>query len=359
LPGRAADDIAVEALVLALADSGLDKSDLDGLITARSYGGSGIDTAIGRLAGLNPRYSATLDYGTCNFSLHLAAMAIMSGLATTVALTYGTNQRTAGNRFSGSAGDGNAAGEPHGFFNIAGQAAMAFRRHQHLHGTTEEQLGHIAVTARGYAQHNPSAVFRTPLSIEDYLAAPYLVEPLRRADLCMISDGGVGLIVTSAERARDLSPHPIYLLGMDQVTGLRQLQNQDNLMRPWIRGLADRIYPRAGLDRADIDVLFIQDPTSVWVLQMLEWYGFCDVGEGGAFVAAGNLGPTGSIPTNTNGGQLAESYMWGWMHLVEAVRQLRSTAGPRQIAGATFAQYCSTKGFEKAASSILGTEVPS
>ena len=98
---------------------------------------------------------------------------------------------------------------------------MAFRRHAHLYGTTEEQLGHIAVTAREYAALNPAAVFRTPLSIEDYLARPYLVEPLRRPDLCMISDGGVSLIVTSAERARELRPDPVYLLGMAQPPGLR------------------------------------------------------------------------------------------------------------------------------------------
>ena len=174
----------------------------------------------------------------------------------------------------------------------------------------------------------------------------------------MISDGGACLIVTSAERARELRPDPVYLLGMAQTTGLRQFENDDNLMRPWIRDLAATVYDRAGLDRADIDVLFLQDPTSVWVLQMLEWFGFCGLGEAGPFVAAGNLRLDGAIPTNTNGGQLSESYMWGWLHLVEAVRQLRGEAGPRQVAGARFAQYASTKGFEKAACSVIGTEVP-
>ena len=358
LPGRTADDISIEALRLALADAGLTKDDLDGLITGKSYGGTGIDTTVGRLAGLNPRYSATLDYGTCNFSLHLAAMAITSGLASTVALTYGTNQRTSGHRFEATAGDSGGPHEPYGFFNIAGPAAMAFRRHAHLYGTTEEQLGHIVVTAREYAAINPAAVFRTPLSIEDYLAKPYLVEPLRRPDLCMISDGGVSLVVTSAERARELRSDPVYLLAMAQTTGLRQFQNEDNLMRPWIRDLAETVYGRAGLTREDIDVLFVQDPTSVWVLQMLEWFGFCEVGEAGPFVAAGNLRLDGAIPTNTNGGQLSESYMWGWLHLVEAVRQLRGVAGPRQVGGARFAQYSSTKGFEKASCSVIGTVVP-
>jgi acetyl-CoA acetyltransferase len=116
------------------------------------------------------------------------------------------------------------------------------------------------------------------------------------------------------------------------------------------------VYAAAGVAPADIDALYIQDPTSVWVLQMLEWYGFCGIGEGGPFVAEGHTRLGGSIPVNTNGGQLSESYMWGWLHLVEAVRQLRGECGPRQVPGARLVQHCSTKTFQKAASSILGTE---
>jgi acetyl-CoA acetyltransferase len=357
-PGRGADEIAVEAFGLALADAGLRKSDVDGLITCRSYGGAGIDSEIGRLAGLNPRYSATLDYGTCNFSLHLAVMAISAGLAETVAIMYGTNQRTAGHRFSAGAGAGASLYEPHGFVNIAGPAAMAFQRHAHLYGTTQEQLGHVAVNQRHNAQLNPLAIFTKDLSIEDYLATPYLVEPLRRPDVCMISDGGAALIVTSAGRATHLRPPPVYVLGMDQVTGLRLYQNPDNLLRPWIRSLGDAIYTRAGIERRDVDLLYVQDPVSVYVLQMLEWFGFCEVGESGPFVASGHTALGGSLPVNTNGGQLSEAYMWGWLHLTEAVRQLRGECGERQVAGATVAQYCSAKAFEKAAVSVLSTAVP-
>lgn len=359
LPGRSADEIGVEALVLALADSALDKSDIDGLITCKSYGGFGIDTEIGRSAGLNPRYSATLDYGTCNFSLHLATMAITAGLATTVALVYGTNQRTAGHRFAAAAGSQASSLELHGFHNIAGQAAMAFQRHRALYGTTEEQLGWVAVTERQHARLNPAAIFTDLLSIEDYLAQPYLVEPLRRPDLCMISDGGASLIVTDARRLPLGPQRPVYVLGIDQVTGLRQYQNPDNLLRPWVRSMAQPVFDRAGISRDDIDVLFIQDPTSVWVCQMLEWFGYCGAGESGPFVAEGRISlDGGDIPVNTNGGQLSEAYMWGWLHLCEAVRQLRGTCGQRQVADARFAQYCSTKGFEKAATTVLGTEVP-
>jgi acetyl-CoA acetyltransferase len=161
------------------------------------------------------------------------------------------------------------------------------------------------------------------------------------------------LIVTSAERARSMKKPPVYIMGMAENTGLRFFQNDDQLLRPFIREVADRVYPAAGVTQKDIDVLYIQDPTSVWPLQMLEWYGFCGLGEGGEFIQNGRIGLGGELPLNTNGGQLSESYMWGWLHIPEAVRQLRGEAGPRQVAGAEIAQYCSTMAFQKAASTIL------
>lgn len=355
LPGKTADGIAVDAFRLALADAGIDKSQVDGLITCRSFGGSGVDVEVGALAGINPRFSATLDYGTCNFSLHLAVMAVVTGLATTVALMYGTNQRSAGNRFSEPAGNEDFLA-PYGFFNIAGPAALAFHRHQHLYGTTEAQLGEIAVASREHARLNPAAIFRDPLSIEDYLASRYIVRPLRRPDLCMISDGGACLIVTATDRAAAHPQSPVRVMGMAQTSALRGFQNDDQLLRPWIADVANRIYAAAGVAQSEVDVLYIQDPTSIWILQMLEWYGFCPIGEGGAFLEDGRIRIGGELPVNTNGGQLSESYMWGWLHLAEAVRQLRGDCGERQVPGATVAQYCSTMAFSKAASTILASE---
>jgi acetyl-CoA acetyltransferase len=354
LLGRSSDEIAAEAFSLAVADAGLTKSDIDGLVTC-SRSGAGTDIAMGLLLGLNPAYSATLNYGTCNFSIHLAAMVISAGLASTVALTYGTNVRTSKYRF-GLVPDRHNMQAPHGFQHVAGPAALALRRHQYLYGTTEEQFGHIAVNQRANAAKNPMAIFREPLSMEEYLASPYLVEPLRRLDVTMSSDGGVALVMTSRERAEELATRPVHLLGMAETTALRDLQIDDHLMRPWLKDVADRVYLDAGLGPADIDVLFIQDPTAVWVLQMLEWFGFCPVGEAGPFLAEGHTRLDGTIPVNTNGGQLSESYMWGWLHVVELVRQLRGAAGDRQVKGAEVGMYCSTMAFQKGAASIFGVE---
>ncbi|BBZ31221.1 thiolase (plasmid) [Mycolicibacterium madagascariense] len=355
IPGISADELAVEALRITLRDNRIDKSEIDGLITCKSFGGYGIDTDIGRLAGLNPAYSATLDYGTCNFSLHLACAAIQAGLASVVAITYGTIQRSAGNRFTAPLGRPDEA-SVYGFLNVAGPAGMAFRRHQKLYGTTEADLAEIAVSQRRYAQRNPLAIFQTPLSVQEYLDAPYLVEPLRRADLCMISDGGACLIVADAQKARELSDRPVYVQGIAQQTGLRDKQNADQWLRPWIGQVAERIYPAAGIDRDAVDALYIQDPTSVWVMQMLEWYGFVEPGGVGEAFRNGDIGFGGALPLNTNGGQLSEAYMWGFLHLCELVRQMRGDAGARQTPDIRTAQYCSTFGMMKAASTIFTAE---
>jgi acetyl-CoA acetyltransferase len=353
LPGRSGPELAAEAFAAALADAGLTKSQVDGLVTCRSTFGDGGDVQLGALLGLSPAYSATLDYGSCNFSIHLAAMVIEAGLADTVALTYGTNARTGRADFGRTTGGTADVTGPYGFQHIAGPAAMAFRRHQHLYGTTPEQLGQVAVNQRACASLNPLAVFRSPLSLDDYLAQPYLVEPLRRADLTMISDGAVALIMTAVDRAADLRRPPVRLAGMAQTTALREHADPDHLLRPWLADVADRVYESARCGPGDVDLLYVQDPTSVWVLQALEWFGFCKPGEGGPFLAEGHTRLDGSIPVNTNGGQLSESYMWGWLHVVELVRQLRGAAGPRQVPGAARGLYCSTMEFKKGAASIF------
>ena len=351
-PGVSAEVLSAQAAELAIADAGITKAEVDGLITCKSILGGGVDLDVGRLLGISPPYSQTLDYGTCNFSLHLAVMAITTGMADTIVLSYGANARSASVNFGASA-PYRDLGATSGLVHIAGPAALAMRRHAHLYGTTEEQLGNIAVGQREWARMNPLAVFRDELTIDDYLAQPYIVEPLRRADLTMVSDGGASLVVTTAERAASMRRRPIYVIGMAEQSALRENLDLRNVMRPWIASVGERIWNTTGLGPADVDVLYIQDPTAVWVLQMLEYYGFCPVGEGGPFLAEGHTRPGGDLPLNTNGGQLSESYMWGWLHLCEAVRQLRGEADARQVPGAEVAMYCSTQAFAKAAASIL------
>jgi acetyl-CoA acetyltransferase len=353
-PGKSAEQLNVEAIQAALSDAGIAKGDLDGLITCKSIQGGGTDEAVGALLGLNPKYAQTLDYGACNFSLHLAIMAIVSGAASTIVLSYGANARTQKHDFGPGRVDGGVA-RPSGLLHIAGPAGLAVQRHKYLYGTTDEQFGAIAVNQRAWAQMNPSAIFTEALTMDDYLASPYMVEPLRRQDVTMISDGGVAIVVTSSDRIAKFRTRPVYVLAMAEQTNLRSHANNSNVMRPWLGSVSDEIWKVTGLSPSDIDVLFIQDPVALWVLQMLEFYGFCGIGEAGPFLADGHTRPGGDLPLNTHGGQLSESYTWGWMHLVEAVRQLRGEAGERQVSGAEVAMYCSTQSFVKGAASILSS----
>ena len=358
IPGQTGNEIAVRAAALALRDAGIDKSAIDGLVTCkppRSPENGGIDEDLGHLLGINPAFSTTLDYGACGFSLHLAAAAIHAGLATTVLLTYGTNQRSARANFSTPIGGTSDWAALSGFVHVAGPAAMAARRHMARYGTTEEQLGWVSVAQREWAVDNPGAIFRKPMTIEDYLAAPYVVAPLRRPDLTMISDGGTAVILTRADHVGGFRPAPVYLASMAQQSAMRNDQNPDKVMRPWIADIAERLYDSAAMRPSDMDLVYLQDATSVWVLQQLEWYGFCDVGEAGPFLAEGHTRPGGSLPMNTNGGQLSEAYMWNWMHLYECVRQLRGECGDRQIAGAETALHAQTHDFFKGAATILTT----
>jgi acetyl-CoA acetyltransferase len=355
LPGRSVEENAVDAGLAALADAGLSTAELDGLIACKSVQGQGNDVAVGQLLGVNLPYVQSLDYGTCNFSLHLAVMAIVSGMASTVLLTYGANARSGKFDF-GKPMYGADFASAAGLVHIAGRAGLALQRHKAVYGTTDEQFGMLAVGQRRWAQMNPNAIFRTPLSMADYLAEPYMVEPLRRSDVTMISDGGVAVVVTTAERARDLPNQPVYISGIAEYAGIRGEHNPENLMRPWLKDSAKTIWANTGLAPSDIDALYIQDPTALWSLQMLEYYGFCGIGDGGPFLAEGHTLPGGDLPLNTHGGQLSESYTWGWMHVVEAVRQLRGQAGERQLDAPSIGMYCSSHGFVKAAVSILATD---
>jgi acetyl-CoA acetyltransferase len=344
------EDFAVDAARRALDDAGIDKHAVDGLITCKALGGGGVDTVMGRLLGLNPAYSASLDYGTCNFSIHLAAMVIAAGLAKTVLLTYGTDQGTRGGDFSSYGGEN----LHHGVVDTIGTlAALMFRRYQHLYGASEADLGAVVVAQRQWASLNRAAAHQGPSSIASYLAEPYYIAPVRRSDIAGFDDGGVALVITSQDRSRDFPHPPVDLVGMAQVASLRNFQNKDNLERRWMGEVATRALRSAGIERNDVDILMIQDPASVWVLQMIEALGFAEPGGAGALLASGETALGGRLPVNTSGGHLAESYMWGWLHIVEIVRQLRGAAGPRQVKEAAFALHASTMVAQKGSASVF------
>jgi acetyl-CoA acetyltransferase len=222
---------------------------------------------------------------------------------------------------------------------------MLANRYLHVTGLTERDLGQVAVTQRRFAQQNPTAIMRKPLTLDDYMAARYICEPLRLYDYCLVNDGGVALIVTTADRALNLRRAAVLLSGIGRsdhnrdATSLRPRLEQ--FYRPAQQQAADQVYAMSGLGPADVDVLQVYDSFSVHVPLALEGFGFCAEGDIGKLVRSGDIGPGGRLPVNTSGGHLSGSYMQGWNHVAECVRQARGEAGAAQVADARTAQYVS------------------
>ena len=334
--------IAVEAFQAALDDAGLKKQDVDG-IAVRPLDPGGVQwQGVARTLGLNPRFGFGGNYGGASLTIAMqqAAMAIHHGLASTVAVLYATNSRTARRSFGGARYDWHA---PAGYFSPGARLAMAFHRYMYdFCGVTspaeeavrpqQRKLGAIYVAMRRHASLNPIAYHSKPIDAEDYLADRYICWPLRRGDYTLITDGGGCLILTSAERARDFPKPPVYLSGMGQGHQLRAQESPEYIYQRLMDGsAAASVYASAGVGPGDIDAMYVYDSFSVLTLFALENFGICKTGEGLDFVQDGRIELDGDFPVNTNGGHLAESYIGGVLQYVEAVRQLRGECGERQI----------------------------
>ena len=341
--GRRSVDFAAEAIALALEDAGLEKKDVDGLLINANIPND-----------MDPRAQMTLGlenltlinvmngYGsTAGAMMQYACMAIREGLANVVVLVYAdaplTPSRGAGQSYSGPHRfplNGMAGLKAHyGDFGANLGYAMAARRHMHLYGTNEDHFGTIAVGQRKWAQMSPWAQMQAPMTMEDHHKSRWIAEPLRLLDCCLVSNGAVAVVVTSAERARDLKQKPVHVLGYATAS---PGDNLDTSRHPAVETGAKKsgetAFRRAGITRDDIGMCQIYDCYTYTVLVTLEDYGFCKKGEGGPFVADGKLGPGGALPTNTGGGQLSGYYMWAFTPLSEAVVQARGQGGARQVA---------------------------
>lgn len=338
LPGSSALSLGVAAFKRALDDAGLHKEQIDGLLTfsgQTAAEGQQHYLRMGETLGLNPRWTGTLYMGgaTAGALVQQAALAINAGMATHVACVYGDAAATGGGVFNRPQGWGDSSAI-WGFMSAAANSAITAARHMAVYGTTSRQLAEVAVACRRHASLNPDAVMRKPITIEDHQASRWIVEPLRLLDCCLVSDGGVCIIVSSAERARDLKQSPVLIGGMGQAYTLQVLERDDWWYAPHQKQAVQDAYAMAGVGPKDIDVAQLYDNFTISVLLWLEHAGFCRPGESGAFVEGGRIGLGGELPVNTAGGNLSESFMEGWLHIVECVRQLRGDCGPRQVAGA-------------------------
>jgi acetyl-CoA acetyltransferase len=328
----------------ALADAGLTRADIDGVI-------AGPTTAYERMSevlGINPRWG---DQADAVLSVAQALTAIETGLAETVALVYGNDQRSAQIQYGGPQAMGGDAflsyvyHAPWGLTSQGALYALTFQAWKHARGFDEIDLGHIAVAQRAWASMNPNAVMKKRITLDDYREARYICEPLRLFDYCMINDGGVALIVTTAERAKRLAKPPVYVQGLgrrDLNVGATSLEPRlTEFYLPAQQDCARQAYDMAGFGPSDMDLFQVYDSFSVHVPLALEGYGYCEVGGAGRFLREEGIGPGGRLPTNTSGGHLSETYMQGWAHQIECVRQLRGECGERQVPECRHAHYTS------------------
>jgi acetyl-CoA acetyltransferase len=338
--GRSAADFAAEAVALALDDAGLQKSDIDGLLI---NGNGNVDMTpylqmrlgLEDLTMLNVMNAAG---STSGAMVQYAALALDAGVVSNVVILYADAplQQTigAGAAYAarGTWTGMNGLRAAYGEFGGNPHYALAARRHMHLYGTTSEQFGAIAVAQRKWAQMNPHAQMKKPMTLEDHQNSRVVVDPFHLFDCCLVSNGAVAVILTTAERATHLRQPPVYVGGAAQASpGDNQRRGREPGIDTGAKRASEQAFALAGITRDEVDILELYDCYTYTVLVTLEDYGFCRKGEGGAFVEDGKLGPGGSRPTNTGGGQLSGYYMWGFTPLSEAVIQARGQAGERQV----------------------------
>jgi acetyl-CoA acetyltransferase len=349
----------------AVADAGLKMADIDGLCTA-SASATMWGLPVVEYLGLNPRYIDTTMLGGSSFIAHLlpAMQAIRSGQCSAVLVCYGSAQRSAafGRREIVAARrflDPQPYEHPYEPMLPVSAYALAASRHMHEFGTTREQLADVAVAARAWAQLNPEAFMREPLTRQDVLGARMVSHPLTVRDCCLVTDGGGAYVLVSAERAKDLPRKPVYVLGNATAVWNRQISSMPDLTVTAAKQSGAEAFAMAGLAPRDIDVVQLYDAFTINTLLFLEDLGFCPKGEGGRFVADGAIAPGGRLPVNTNGGGLSCTHpgMYGIFALIEAVRQLRGECGERQVKNARTALAHGNGGMlSSQATAVLGTE---
>jgi len=360
-------ELLAQAATKAVANAGLTMSDIDGIATCSSSATMWVMPTIEYL-GIRPKFIESTMLGGSSFLAHLlpAMQAIASGQCNAVLVCYGSTQRTA--TFGRKEGvkarallDPQPYEKPYQPLSPVTSYALAAQRHMYQYGTTRRQLAEVAVAARKWAQLNPEAFMRDPMSIDDVLAARMISDPFSVRDCCLVTDGAGAYVLMAADRARDLPVKPVYVLGSATAVWNRQVSSMHDLTVTAASESGPRAMQMAGVDHKDIDLIQLYDAFTINVLLFLEDLGFCAKGEGGAFVENGGIAPGGHTPVNTNGGGLSCVHpgMYGIFTLIEAVRQLRGEGGERQIPSASIALVHGNGGtLSSQSTAILGSVQP-
>ena len=331
--GLTAYDVMAQSALAALGDAGLKISDVDGLFCTMMEDSMPALMAAEYL-GIQPRFVDGTMSGGSSFVNYLtsATIALEAGLCDVALIVYGSNQRTASGKLV-TASRPPAYEAPYNPRYPISAYAMAAARHMHEYGTTREQLADVAVSARAWAQHNPEAFERGPLSRQDVLGARMVGDPLTVRDCCLVTDGGGAIVMVRADRAKDFPKAPVYVLGSAAESSHRQISQMKDFTVTAARESGKRAFAAAGMSPDDIQAVELYDAFTINTILFLEDLGFCSKGEGGSFVEGGRIAPDGVLPVNTNGGGLSCVHpgMYGIFTVIEAARQIRGDAPGLQL----------------------------
>jgi acetyl-CoA acetyltransferase len=338
--GKTGLELQLEAALIATGDAGLGPTDIDGIVIPMGTGPTVAEDFIANFGIPDLKFSAVTPLGGagCVAALQAAAAAIAGGICGHVLIPIG---RTG---FSGPRigtrlhqwPQFRTIGEfelPQGAIAPANLYAPMARRHMEMFGTTSRQFGEIAVTMRKHALLNDNATMHTPISLEDHQASRMISDPFRLLDCSLESDGGAAIIVSAADRARDMRQPAVVIMGVGEghPDSPSTITQRGDITRLGLAKAAPRVFSMCGLTPADIDVAEIYDCFTYIVMCQIEDLGFCAKGEGGAFVENGNISVGGKLPVNTHGGLLSQAHVAGMNHVVELVRQLRGQANRAQV----------------------------
>ncbi|MEV0153756.1 thiolase [Micromonospora sp. NPDC050686] len=361
IPDKSALQLHVDAALNALADAGLKPSDVDGVASAGE-----LPNDVADYLGIVPDYLDATNVGGCSYMLHVrhAMAAISAGLCQTVLVTHGESGRSRVGMQPWAPAAQSMMGQlevPYGPVGAPSLFPIGVRRYMAEYGMTEEQFAMVPVVQREWAARNPRAKLQAPITVDDVLASPVIADPVHLLHCCLVTDGGGALVLTSAQRARELHPRlpAVYVLGAGEssessvVSGLRSLTSSRAIERGGRAAMR-----QAGIGHADVDHLMIYDAFAHVPLYGLEDLGFVGRGEAPAFVADRNTAPGGRLPLNTNGGGLAYTHtgMYGMFAIQESVRQVRGTAAA-QVDGVDVSVCTGVGGmFMTSGTLVLGSE---
>jgi acetyl-CoA acetyltransferase len=334
-PGTSPLDLMAQATIRALEDCGLALKDVDGLFVAATQVRMG-PLALAEYLGIKPKYFDGTQVGGSSFMSHVAhaQAAIQLGLCEVAVIAHGSTQRSV-SRAQASPREYNPYETPYRPILPISAYAMVAARHMHQYGTTREHLAEVAVAARQWALMNPKAWEKEPLTIEQVLGSRMVSDPFTVRDCCLVVDGGGAIVLTSAARARSLRRKPIYVLGVGGALSHASISNMPDFTVTAASESGPKAFGMAKLKPSDVNMVSLYDAFTITPILFLEDLGFCPKGEGGRFVANGNIAPGGKLAVNTSGGGLSYCHpgMYGLLVMIEAIRQVRGECGERQVDG--------------------------